>query len=139
MNFLVYGWKESNTKFLIDFDWLFDHGIRRFKTYDCAVYGIKCDPENMLSYNQIKMVDNAFIKSKEYNEFFNLTTPKLGYYTAFAHFNMDQEMYDADSEDNSYENDVDVDEVAVDDNESYVEYVPEYDEIYDGEENDVFE
>jgi hypothetical protein len=80
------------------------------------------------------MVDNAFIKSKEYNEFFNLTTPKLGYYTAFAHFNMDQEMYDADSEDNSYENENDVD-----DNESYVEYVPEYDEIYDGEENDVFE
>ena len=149
MNFLVYGWKESNTKFVIEFDWLFNNGIRRFKSHDCAVYGIKCESENEMTSGQIDIVRTAFDKATDYNNYFFLKEPIIGYYVAFADFSIDHDIYDADTEDNNEnekenenenENRYEDCEWYDSDNESYIEYIPEYDssenEIY---ENDVFE
>ncbi len=145
MNFLVYGWKESNTKFVIEFDWLFNNGIRRFKSNECAVYGIKCESENEMPSGQINIVRTAFDKATDYNNYFFLKTPILGYYVAFTDFSIDHDIYDADTEDNNEkenenENRYEDCNWTESDAESYIEYIPEYDssenEIY---ENDVFE
>jgi hypothetical protein len=161
MNFLVYGWKESNTKFVIEFDWLFNNGIRRFKSNDCAVYGIKCESEHEMTSGQIDIVRTAFDKATDYNNYFFLKEPIIGYYVAFTDFTIDHDIYDADTEDN---NEIEIEKEKEKENEnekekekenesryedcewydsdteSYIEYIPEYDssenEIY---ENDVFE
>jgi hypothetical protein len=131
MNFLVYGWKESNTKFVIEFDWLFNNGIRRFKSNDCTVYGIKCDSEKDMTSGQINIVKNAFTKAKDYNNHYYLKPPRIGYYVAYTDFKIDHDIYDADTEDNNeYENEYRYEDCnwADSDTESYIEYIPEYNE-----------
>ncbi len=86
---VIYGWKEPNKDYYIDFDWLSENNINAYKNkYDnTIIYGIEClidiDLDKyIIDYTKQEILFNAYQKVYDFYDYYNINKTNLTFYNS---------------------------------------------------------
>ena len=86
---VVYGWKEPNKDYYIDFDWLNENHIKAYKNiYDNSIiYGIECLIDidlnrYLIDYTKQQILFNAYEKACDFYDYYYIDKSQITFYNS---------------------------------------------------------
>ncbi len=86
---IIYGWKEPNKDYYIDFDWLNENHIIAYKNiYDnTIIYGIECSNNDKLNkymndFANEQILFNAYEKASYFYDYYYINKSELTFYNS---------------------------------------------------------